>query len=125
MSSLLLVSSAREAFPRDQLPLGAPDCEVIFEPCHVAWQTAIAALPGRTPKGTQRGRQGWAGSQRLGPLSEIGGSDDVSGEMWRGHNPEHTPILAPEGPGFPSQPRVCVCVRVYLCVCWVGGWGEC
>lgn len=93
MSSLLLVNSAREALPRDQLPLGAPDCEVIFEPCHVAWETAIAALPGRTLKGTQRGRQGWAGFQRLEPLSEIGGSDDVSGERWRGGTPgAHTDL---------------------------------
>lgn len=98
-SSLLLVSSFREALPRDQLPLGTPAREVIFERCHVAWQTATIALPIRILKGTQRERQGWAVVSNTVVVMRM--------TVMRGNGgtTQSTLILAPEAHGFQSQPH--------------------
>ena len=102
------------------MPLGAPDCEVIFEACHVAQQTATTALPGRTLRLRTRdsGLSGLRGKGRAG--LDSGGLSCcqkwvvvtmtvMTGSAGTTHS---TPILAPEGAEFQSQPHVCVCICV-------------
>ena len=81
VSSRLLVNSTREALPREQLPLGAPDVRSFLNPAMwLPQQTATSVLPSRTLKGDHRERLGWAPSQWPELLSPISGNDDGSDE---------------------------------------------